>query len=132
MSRWSVELVIDPIACDGRGVCAEILPERIELDRWGYPIVDGAEIAPALFEHAEPRRPGVSEAGAAPGGAGMLSPPLDDLDLEPPQERDCALADRSTMVEGPGAPPATPHPGGHRGRILAIFLIWLAVSSAVR
>jgi ferredoxin len=53
MSRWSLELVVDPIACDGRGVCAEMLPERIELDRWGYPIVDGDTIAPALIDHAE-------------------------------------------------------------------------------
>ncbi len=52
MSRRSLELVLDPVACDGRGVCAEILPERIELDRWGYPVIDSAEIAPALFEHA--------------------------------------------------------------------------------
>jgi ferredoxin len=52
MSRWSLELVVDPIACEGRGVCAEMLPERIELDRWGYPIVDGEEIPPALREHA--------------------------------------------------------------------------------
>jgi ferredoxin len=52
VSRRSLELVLDPVACDGRGVCAEMLPERIELDRWGYPVVDGAAIAPALFEHA--------------------------------------------------------------------------------
>ena len=52
MSRWSLELVIDPIACDGRGVRAEMLPERIELDRWGYPVVEEGEIAPALFDHA--------------------------------------------------------------------------------
>jgi len=52
MSHWSLDLVVDPIACDGRGVCAEMLPERIELDRWGYPIVEGAEIAPAHVEHA--------------------------------------------------------------------------------
>ena len=51
MSRRGLELIVDRIACDGRGVCAEILPERIELDRWGYPIVDG-EIAPALYDHA--------------------------------------------------------------------------------
>jgi ferredoxin len=51
VSRRSLELVVDPIACDGRGVCAEILPERTELDRWGYPIVDGADIAPALVDH---------------------------------------------------------------------------------
>ena len=50
MSRWRLELVVDPVACDGRGVCAEMLPERIELDRWGYPVIDGTEIAPALVE----------------------------------------------------------------------------------
>ena len=32
-------LRIDRIACDGRGTCAEILPELIELDDWGYPII---------------------------------------------------------------------------------------------
>jgi ferredoxin len=52
MSRRSLELVVDPIACDGHGVCAEVLPERIELDRWGYPLVDGNDIAPALVDHA--------------------------------------------------------------------------------
>ncbi len=52
MSRRSLELVLDPVACDGRGVCAEMLPERIELDRWGYPVIDAADIAPALSEHA--------------------------------------------------------------------------------
>jgi ferredoxin len=52
MSRWKLELVLDRVACDGRGVCAEMLPERIELDRWGYPLIDGTEIVPALVEHA--------------------------------------------------------------------------------
>ena len=52
MSRWKLELVLDPVACDGRGVCAEMLPERIELDRWGYPVIDGSEIVSALVEHA--------------------------------------------------------------------------------
>jgi ferredoxin len=51
MNRRGLELIVDPIACDGRGVCAEILPERIELDRWGYPMVDG-EIAPVLYDNA--------------------------------------------------------------------------------
>ena len=52
MSRTKLELVLDPVACDGRGVCAEMLPERIELDRWGYPVFDDTEIVPGLFEHA--------------------------------------------------------------------------------
>ena len=45
-------LVLDPIACDGRGVCADLLPERIELDDWGYPIIDPKPIAGAVGEHA--------------------------------------------------------------------------------
>jgi ferredoxin len=45
------ELIVDPIACDGHGLCAELLPERIALDDWGYPIVDRS-IPPALREHA--------------------------------------------------------------------------------
>jgi len=52
VSRWSLELVLDPVACDGRGVCAEMLPERIELDRWGYPVIDDEAITPVLVEHA--------------------------------------------------------------------------------
>jgi ferredoxin len=35
----SFRLVVDPIACDGRGLCAELMPEWVELDDWGYPIV---------------------------------------------------------------------------------------------
>ena len=34
-----VVLHIDRIACDGRGTCAELLPELIALDDWGYPII---------------------------------------------------------------------------------------------
>ena len=45
-------LAVDPIACDGHGLCAELFPERITLDDWGYPIVDAAPITPALAAHA--------------------------------------------------------------------------------
>lgn len=37
--RSQVVLHIDRIACDGRGTCAELLPELITLDDWGYPII---------------------------------------------------------------------------------------------
>lgn len=52
MKRRSLSLVVDPTACDGHGVCAELLPERIELDPWGYPVVDGQPIPLGLIEHA--------------------------------------------------------------------------------
>jgi len=45
-------LRLDPIACDGHGVCAELFPERIQLDDWGFPILDSRAVPPALDEHA--------------------------------------------------------------------------------
>jgi ferredoxin len=32
-------LRVDPIACRAHGMCAELLPELIELDEWGYPVL---------------------------------------------------------------------------------------------
>jgi len=43
---------LDPITCDGRGVCAELFPERISLDDWGYAIVDDTPIDARLLPHA--------------------------------------------------------------------------------
>jgi ferredoxin len=34
-----LHLTIDRIKCDGHGLCAELLPELIRLDDWGYPII---------------------------------------------------------------------------------------------
>lgn len=45
-------LALDIVACDGRGICAEILPERVRLDDWGYPMVDAAPITPDLVRRA--------------------------------------------------------------------------------
>jgi ferredoxin len=39
-----VKLRVDPVACDAYGYCAELLPERIGLDEWGYPVVDGTPV----------------------------------------------------------------------------------------
>jgi ferredoxin len=49
----SYELRINPIACAGHGLCAELLPEIIELDPWGYPILLSAAVPLALVEHAK-------------------------------------------------------------------------------
>jgi ferredoxin len=37
-------LRVNPISCEGHGLCAEILPELIRLDDWGYPIIDQPEV----------------------------------------------------------------------------------------
>lgn len=48
----SKRLRVNPIACDGHGLCAELLPERISLDDWGYPIVEPGSIPRKLEGHA--------------------------------------------------------------------------------
>ena len=34
-------LTVDWLRCDGHGLCAELLPEAVALDEWGYPLIDG-------------------------------------------------------------------------------------------
>ena len=53
MSTKREELVVDPIACTGHGMCAELFPEWVRLDDWGYPIVDDGDVPPQLRDHAE-------------------------------------------------------------------------------
>jgi ferredoxin len=48
----SKTLRVDPIACDGHGLCAELFPEWIRLDDWGFPMIDPRPVPPGLAEHA--------------------------------------------------------------------------------
>ena len=48
----SITLRVNPIACVGHGMCAELLPEIIRLDRWGYPILSSPAVPGLLAEHA--------------------------------------------------------------------------------
>jgi ferredoxin len=41
-------LAVDPIRCTGHGLCAELLPEGIRLDEWGYPLIASGELPPEL------------------------------------------------------------------------------------
>ena len=44
---------IDRIRCDGHALCAELLPELIRLDDWGYPIIAQGPIPDALMPLAQ-------------------------------------------------------------------------------
>jgi ferredoxin len=48
----SPRLRVNPIACEAHGMCAELLPERIALDEWGYPVLDGLPLTAELLAHA--------------------------------------------------------------------------------
>jgi ferredoxin len=45
-------LSVDRIRCDGSGLCADLLPEMIARDDWGYPIVDPRPVPLHLMPHA--------------------------------------------------------------------------------
>ncbi len=47
----SARLRVDWPACQGRGLCAQVAPELISMDEWGFPIVAGA-IPPQLHPTA--------------------------------------------------------------------------------
>jgi ferredoxin len=44
-----MKLAVDPIACRAHGLCAELLPELVDLDEWGYPIVRDETVPPRLL-----------------------------------------------------------------------------------
>ncbi len=46
------KLRVNPIDCAGHGLCAELLPELITLDEWGYPIVSGQPVPRQLERQA--------------------------------------------------------------------------------
>jgi ferredoxin len=48
----SERLHVNMIECDGHGVCAELVPELIGLDEWGYPVISSDPVPPQLVKHA--------------------------------------------------------------------------------
>lgn len=45
-------LRVDWVACDGHGLCADLLPELVDLDEWGYPLLRSADVPDALLPKA--------------------------------------------------------------------------------
>jgi ferredoxin len=37
---------VDWTRCDGHGLCRALLPDRIELDEWGFPMLRDTHVAP--------------------------------------------------------------------------------------
>jgi ferredoxin len=50
--RTGARLRLKPISCHAHGLCAELLPELVTLDEWGYPIIADPDIPPELRAHA--------------------------------------------------------------------------------
>ncbi|GHE11270.1 ferredoxin [Klenkia taihuensis] len=48
----SERLRVDRIACTGHGACADLLPEAVALDEWGYPLLAAGELPRELHRPA--------------------------------------------------------------------------------
>jgi ferredoxin len=46
------QLTVNPIACSGHGLCAELLPELVAADEWGYPVIDDRPVPARLARQA--------------------------------------------------------------------------------
>jgi ferredoxin len=46
-------LTVNPIGCRAHGLCADLIPELIELDEWGYPILRDGRVPDALLPEAK-------------------------------------------------------------------------------
>jgi ferredoxin len=53
MTTEDLVLEVDSIGCRAHGICADVLPELIELDEWGYPILHRGAIPPHLLVEAK-------------------------------------------------------------------------------
>jgi ferredoxin len=47
------ELRVNPIACEGHGMCIELLPELISADPWGYPLIAPGPVPEHLIPLAQ-------------------------------------------------------------------------------
>ncbi len=53
MPDTTQRLHVDPTACSGHGLCAELLPELVTLDEWGYPVITGTPVPAVLARTAQ-------------------------------------------------------------------------------
>ena len=84
-------LRVNPILCEAHGMCAELLPELIALDEWGYPYLDGRPVPRELVDHAE------RAAAACPTFALLLERPRT---AAPARSPDAAVTQSSGAARG--------------------------------
>ena len=69
----TLRITVDPVACEAYGYCAELVPEAIVLDEWGYPMVDGRPCH-LQWLHTPSERCGTAPRGLSPCARGKRRP----------------------------------------------------------
>jgi ferredoxin len=52
-STGADSLRVNPITCEAHGICAELLPELISVDPWGYPLIAPGPVPDELLPLAK-------------------------------------------------------------------------------
>jgi ferredoxin len=52
-ARPEERLRVDPVVCDGVGICAHLAPRLVTVDSWGYPILTSEPLRGADRRSAE-------------------------------------------------------------------------------
>jgi ferredoxin len=90
-------LRLNPVACAGHGACAELLPEVISLDEWGYPVLAPGPVPAGLARRARRAVAACPALALAMADSAPSAPSADSADSEKTQSQDRA---------GPSAGPA--------------------------
>jgi len=108
----SEQLRVNPIACTGHGLCSELLPERVTLDEWGYPVISprGDPREPAQGRTPRGHRLPRARPAAQWPPAGPVSSPGMETAI-----RRHGLTQASPGVFGPAAAMGPRAPGGLAG-----------------
>jgi hypothetical protein len=70
----SKRLRVNPIDCAGHGLCAELLPELIRLDEWGYPLLPAGPVPPWARTAGPPGGHQLPGPGPGPGRCVLRTP----------------------------------------------------------
>jgi ferredoxin len=48
-----MELLVNPVACDGIGMCTQLAPDVVTTDSWGFPVVLRGDLSDDEIRQAE-------------------------------------------------------------------------------
>ena len=52
-TETGMELLVNPVACHGIGMCTQLAPDVVTTDSWGFPVVPGGDLADDEIKQAE-------------------------------------------------------------------------------
>ena len=51
--EFGMDLLVNPVACDGIGMCTQLAPDVVTTDSWGFPVVTRTDLSDDEVRQAE-------------------------------------------------------------------------------